>query len=423
MSQENILLDIIIFFAVTIIFVPLFRRMKLGNVFGYLVAGIVVGPYGLGFIKQQSNVFQLADIGLLLLLFVIGQELSPRRLSALKSKIAFDGGAQFVLTSFFFFIPTYFFIENMISAVVISMGLSLSSTAFVLSYLKDSKQLTRSYGQMSFSILLFQDIIIVPILTLLPFLSMSGTTTDLTITTFLTKLAIIVSSFAFLKFCLKPLLSIVQKESHEVFTAFCLLVIIGMAFVMDNVGLSKALGAFIAGIFFSDSEFKKDIESVINPFKGMLMGVFFLTFGLKFNLDFFYENIFFVIALCIGVMGAKAVLFYALGRYRFKDGSRSKKLALIMCQGGEFSLIVFAISQSHGIISETALNFLVCSMILSLFLAPILAKISESIVHLEEVQPTETPSNKLDNKPERKDVEEGVEETKTAAKESLQLVG
>ena len=385
MSTSEFLLDFIIFFAVTILFVPVFKRLKLGNIFGYLVAGIVVGPYGFGFIEGESNIYNLAEIGLIFLLFVIGQELSPRRLSALKSKIIIDGGLQFIMTILVTIIPLFWLTNNWVASFVISMAISLSSTAFVLSYLKDSKQLTLSYGQMAFSILLFQDMIIVPILTLLPFLGNQDTLNQLSPYSFLISISILLVSFLFLKFCLKPLMSFVQKESTEVFTAFCLLVIIGMAYIMESAGLSKALGAFIAGIYLSESEFKKDIETVVLPFKGMLMGVFFLTFGLRFNLDFFFSHMSTVIALCCAVLATKALVFYSLGYWRMVNSSRSKKLALLMCQGGEFGFVVLAMSFNYSIISQTQMDYLICALILSLFVAPVLTKFSETLFNLEEV--------------------------------------
>ncbi|MFT6631838.1 MAG: monovalent cation:proton antiporter-2 (CPA2) family protein [Bacteriovoracaceae bacterium] len=384
MATSQYLLDFIVFFAVTIIFVPAFRRLNLGNVFGYLVAGIIVGPYSMALITGESNIFHLAEIGLILLLFVIGQELSPRRLSTLRSKIIIDGGLQFVITTLVALGPSFWLTGSLKSAFVISMAISLSSTAFVLSYLKESKQLTLSYGQMSFSILLFQDIIIVPILTLLPFLSGAENFNNISLTSFAKSLGIVGLSFVCLRYLLKPLMSFVQKESTEVFTAFCLLVIIGMAYTMEVAGLSKALGSFIAGIFLSESEFKKEIENVIIPFKGMFMGVFFMTLGLQFNLDFFFENLFQVVLLCSGILLLKAIVFYALGSWRMSNSSRSKKLALVMCQGGEFGLVVLALSMQHSIIDKTQLDYLICAFTLSLFVAPLFARYSETIFLLEE---------------------------------------
>jgi monovalent cation:proton antiporter-2 (CPA2) family protein len=365
---------------VTIIFVPIFKRLKLGSVLGYLGAGIIVGPYGLKLISGEGNIFHLAELGLVFLLFLIGQELTPKRLSTLKTKIVFDGGAQFVFTTLIFCFPVYYFTQSWKSSLVVSMALSLSSTAFVLSYLKDTKQLTLSYGQLSFSILLFQDIIIVPILTLLPFLNGADAITHLTFSYFAKSLSILVGTFLFLKYCLRPLLSFVRKESSEVFTAFCLLVIIGMAFAMENVGLSKALGAFLAGIFLSEYEFKKEVESVILPFKGMLMGVFFMTFGLQFNLNFFSRELMSVVGICAGLVVGKFLIFYAIGIFRMPaDSAKAKRLSLLMSQGGEFGLIVIAMSLQQGIFSQSTHDYLMSAIILSLVISPVLSKVAEKV--------------------------------------------
>lgn len=384
MPKTEFLLDFIIFFGVTIIFVPIFRRLKLGAIFGYLVSGIMVGPFVMGLISKESEIVHLGEVGLILLLFVTGQELSPRRLSTLREKILFDGILQFSLTTAVIFLPCFYFLENITNSLIVSMAIALSSTAYVLSYLKETKQLTLSYGQSSFGILMFQDLIIVPILTLIPFIAGKESVDTISLQSFFINMGILVLSFVALKYLLKPLMSFVQKESNEVFTAFCLLVIFGMAFVMDRAGLSMALGSFLAGVFLSESEFKKEIEHVINPFKGMFMGVFFMTFGLKFNFYTLFDQWINVLLVSTGILLVKSTVLFSIGYFRSRNKIGSQKLAFLMCQGGEFGLVILLLSNQYKILNNTILDLIVCSLTITLFLAPLFSKFSESLAVKEE---------------------------------------
>ena len=372
MSKTNILHDLIIFFGLTIVFIPLFKRLKLGSVLGYLISGMIVGPYALSLITEKSSVTYLGEIGLILLLFMIGQELSPRRLKALKNQILIDGSTQFIVTTLLLIGPAYMIMGKWVSSLVVSMAISLSSTAYVLNYLKESKQLTLSYGKLAFSTLLYQDLIIVPVLTLIPFMGGKASFDSLSVSSFFIKLSITAFSFLFLMFFLRPLLKFVQKESNEVFNAFCLLVIMGMAYAMESAGLSKALGAFIAGVFLSDPEFKKDVENVILPFKSMFMGMFFMTIGLKFNLEFFINNFLEVIVLSLGMMSIKSFVLVILGAIRLGHVDSSKKLVSLLAPGGEFGLVILAMASDYSILTIDQSDLFLCGLTLTLLVAPLL---------------------------------------------------
>ncbi len=386
MSDTSTLYDLLIFFGLTIIFVPLFKRLKLGSVMGYLTAGILVGPYVLGLITEKSNILHLGEMGLVLLLFIIGQELSPVRLKALRSKILIDGGSQFFVTAALACIPAFILTQDFISSLLIAFAISLSSTAVALNYLKESKSLTLSYGNTAFSTLLFQDIIIVPIMTIIPFVSGKSVLSSLSFSSFLFKIGIIAASFAFLTFALKPLMSFVKKESHEVFTAFCLLVIIGMSYAMEQVGLSKALGSFLAGVFLSNSDFKKDIEQVILPFKSMFMGIFFMSIGLQFNVEFLIRNFWAVASTTLLIIGLKGSVLLPLGYIRLKSLKKASKYSLILSHGGEFSLVLLSLCYKFNILNTYRFELLLCSVAFSLILAPILSKSTEWIKWLDESQ-------------------------------------
>ena len=387
MSTESILIDCVYFLAATLTFVPLFKYLGLGSTLAYLTAGLVLGPDLLGIIDNSNFIFKLGDFGLILLLFVIGLELSPRRLSQLKSKIFIDGSLQFILTATLLTVVLLQFGYNFSESFVLAAAFSLSSTAFVLFYLKDSKQLTLSYGQSSFGILLFQDLIIIPLLTLIPFMETGASqVTQIDLTSVLVTLTGLAAIIAFGHFTLKPLVSFVHKKSdHEVFSATCLLIVLGTAFLITKLGLSMALGAFMAGIFLSNFEFKKEVENVILPFKGMLLGTFFMSFGLQFELSFIKENVFQIALITSLIICSKSIILVTVGRFRLKDMKKGIKLSLIMSQGGEFGFVVIATAVTHGLLTSHLSKLATTSILFTLFLAPVLSKISEFIDNQEKM--------------------------------------
>lgn len=394
MSTESILIDCVFFLAATLTFVPLFRLAGLGSTLGYLTAGLALGPDLLGIIDNSNFIFKLGDFGIILLLFVIGLELSPRRLSQLKSRIFIDGSLQFLFTTALLTLTFTYFGYGLSQSFILAAAFSLSSTAFVLFYLKDTKQLTLSYGQSSFGILLFQDLIIIPLLILIPFMQ-TGTTHFTQIDTFkilgtVTGLATII---AFGHFALKPLVSFIHKKcDHEIFSATCLLIALGTSLLVTKLGLSMALGAFMAGIFLSNFEFKKEVENVIQPFKGMLLGTFFMSFGLQFKIAFIQENFFEIALMTITILCTKSIILMIIGKFKLKETAKGAKLALIMSQGGEFGFVVIATAMTHGILSSDLSKLATTSILFTLFLAPVLSKLSEFIgqneKHLEKNQET-----------------------------------
>ena len=387
MSTESLLIDCVYFLTATLTFVPLFRSLGLGSTLGYLTAGLVFGPDMLGFIDNDNFIFKLADFGLILLLFVIGLELSPRRLSQLKNRIIGDGLVQFSVTSI---LLSFIFINlghSTISSIVLACAFALSSTAFVLSYLKETKQLTLSYGQSSFGILLFQDLIIIPLLTLIPFMTTSNQPSALiNFTSILMTVSGLVIIALFGHFALKPLISFVHKKcNNEVFTATCFLLVLGTSFLVAKLGLSKALGAFMAGMFLSDFEFKKEVENVITPFKGMLLGTFFMSFGLQFKINFIQTNFQEIILFTGVIFIVKSAVLVTMGRLKLKNWSKAFKLSLFMAPGGEFGFVVLAAALSHSVISSHLTQVTSSAILLSLFSAPILAKVANYFDHPSEI--------------------------------------
>jgi len=381
MSTHEFLVDFILFLGVTITLVPLFRSVKLSPILAYLLGGILAGPWCLELITDITSVFKLAELGIILLLFVIGLEISPRRLSALKKKIFIDGGLQMSITTIVFMYICHLFNLTIQESFVISISLSLSSTAFVLEYLKDSKQLTLSHGQMSFSILLFQDIVIIPILAFLPFLTpkldqeMPLSFSDFTMRTLVLLTILIVG-----RFIVRPTIGWVKNhQPQEIFTATCLILVIGMALIVEEIGLTKPLGAFLAGIILAESDFHTEVEKVIHPIKVMLIGIFFMAFGIEFNLNFFFANWEMILILNFAYIFVKFIILMPLGKIMLGHFKSGIKLGLLMGQGGEFGIVIISGAYHLNILSHDLNIILVSLFTSSLLFAPILAKISEYV--------------------------------------------
>lgn len=377
MFQESILLDIFYYLVATVALVPICKTLGLGNIFGYLMTGILLGPACFGLLSKSHHIEQISDFGIIMLLFVIGLELSPSRLKKLRGIIFKEGMAQFIVTSgiLCFFMTWYGY--SLLTSVVVSSSLSLSSTAFALYYLKESDQLTKSYGHSSFSILLFQDLIIIPILTILPFFAESSQIVgQFDYRGLFLNIIMIMGALIFGKFALIPAISwMYQSQSKEIFISSCLLLIVGASLLMDHIGLSKALGSFMAGIFLTNSKFRTEISSFSVPLKSMLMGVFFMAFGLSINMDYFRENITHVILVTTVFTLTKTVVLTIIGRVKSGRWSMGFKMGLLLGQGGEFGLLIIATATELFILNENESNLFISAVTLSIFMSPFFSKI------------------------------------------------
>ena len=285
-DQGNLEL-VLIFLLSAVIAVPLFRRFGLGAVLAYLVAGVVIGPFGLKIVKDPSSTLALSELGVVLLLFIIGLELSPARLWVMRRPVFLIGGLQVLLSALAIGAALMFFGWSWKTNLIIGLGLALSSTAVVLQLLAERKELTTGYGRLSFAILLFQDIAAIPLLALIPLLGEAKAAAQSTppLDGIVKALGIIFLVIILGRLLLKQIFRIVAwTQSSEVFTATALLVVVGTAYLMQLGGLSMALGAFLAGVLLADSEFRHELESQIEPFKGLLLGLFFIAVGMSINL-------------------------------------------------------------------------------------------------------------------------------------------
>ncbi len=361
-----------VFLLTAVLLVPLFQRLKLGAVLGYLGAGMLIGPFGLGMIGEVESTLQFAEFGVVLLLFLVGLELQPSRLWVLRRPVFGLGGAQVFATGAVLAALALAFGFSWQAALVAGFGLAMSSTALVLASLAERKQLAARHGREAFAVLLFQDVSVIPLLALLPLLSDSETHAAGGWTAAVKGLAVIAVVIISSRLVVRPVLKAVASYGgREVFTAAALLLVVGAALIMEKIGLSPSLGAFLAGVLLADSEFRHELEADIEPFKGLLLGLFFIAVGMSANLGLVWERPLAVLGLAFGLMLAKLALMYAIARIGGAPNDTAQRLAVSISQGGEFAFILFVAAGSLGIFAAGTAQLLVVVVTVSMLLAPL----------------------------------------------------
>ena len=381
--------QIAVFLAATVIAVPLFRRFKLSSVLGYLTAGMVIGPWGLGLFDDVESVLHLAEFGVVLLLFVIGLELQPSRLWVLRHSVFGAGTVQVALTTAVLAAAIMALGTPWTTALVIAFALSLSSTALVLQVLAERGELTARHGRASFAILLFQDLAIMPALVLLPLLAGQADTRVDWRAIALPVAAIFVVVVAG-RFLLRPLLRIVAATRvQEAFTAAALLVVVGTALLFESAGLSMALGAFIAGVLLADSEYRHELEADIEPFKGLLLGLFFIAVGMTANLDVLVDRPLVIVGLTLGYLVLKALAVWLGARLTRHDQPTAWRMAVSLAGGGEFAFVLFSLAAADGLLPRATVDLLVLVVTLSMVLSPLLIGAADRLAR--RLRPPSTP--------------------------------
>jgi len=393
--KESMLTDIFwnagLFLALSALVIPVLRYFKIPVSLGYLLAGIALGPYALGSLvptfpileafslDNASHVKILAELGIVLLLFVIGLELTPRRLWQMRSLVFGLGGAQVSVSALVIGIIAFLWGNNVQVSVLLGLGLALSSTAIVIQWLHEQKLFVSHVGRASFSILLFQDLAVIPILLLLTILSTDMGDNVLTYVSFsLVKMFVTVIAIYFAgKIALRPVFLFANKHGgSEVFMALSLLVIVVSASIASMAGLSMALGAFIAGLLLADTEYRHEISSLIIPFKSMLLGIFFLSFGMGINLHFIAEKPFWLMASVIGLMSMKACIIFALCKLWRQSTAVSAESAILLSQAGEFGLLVVGSALTVGLMEENVGQFMLITVGITMMITPLMAPLA-----------------------------------------------
>ena len=382
----------LIYLAAAIVAVPIAKRLGLGSVLGYLIAGILIGPYALGVVGDQTDIMHFAEFGVVMMLFLVGLELQPSRLWKLRHSILGLGGLQVVLTAAVIFAFCYwFFTMHWQTALAIGLMLALSSTAIVLQSLEEKGWLKQEAGQNAFSVLLFQDIAIIPILALLPLLAFAAPSSSKQISDSIiagwpvwqqvgVSVGVIAAIIAGGKYVSAPLFRyIAQTHMREIFTIFALFLVVAISLVMHSIGLSPALGTFLAGVVLAESEFRHELEADIEPFKGLLLGLFFITVGASINFELLFNQFSTVVALVALLIVIKACILFALA-VTFKISSKQKLLfTLALAQGGEFAFVLLSVTTTLSILTPEQTSLVTLVVAVSMLIAPLLLMLYEQI--------------------------------------------
>ena len=388
----------VVLLAAAVVAVPIFKRIGLGSVLGYLIAGLIIGPFGFAFFHDSASILHIAELGIVMYLFVIGLEMQPSHLWGLRREIFGLGTLQIVACSLALTGVGLLFGFTWQVAFIGAAGFVLTSTAIVMQLLGDRGDIAQPHGQKIVSILLFEDLLIVPLLAIVAFMApnhvVESTSTRLeNIGIGLIAIAGLIAAGYWL---LNPLFRLLAAaKAREVMTAAALLVVLGAALLMQVSGLSMAMGAFLAGVLLSESTFRHQIEADIEPFRGLLLGLFFLGVGMSLDLSVVAQNWQLIISGVLALMFAKALMIYVIARVTKSSHSEALDRALLMAQGGEFAFVLFTAAVSAQVIDNTVKSNLTAIVVLSMVLTPIIGIIfsrftkTDKTVSLENVSVAE----------------------------------
>ncbi|RTY95277.1 monovalent cation:proton antiporter-2 (CPA2) family protein [Flavobacterium sp. GT3R68] len=393
--DTNFLLQAIIYLSAAVICVPIAKKMGLSSTLGYLFAGMIIGPFVLGFIGHEGqDIMHFAEFGVVMMLFLIGLEMEPEKFWKMKRFILGMGSMQMIATTIVLFIGCLIFMEwNWKATLAISLSLALSSTAIVLQTIKEKGLSKTSMGRSSFAILLFQDIAVIPILAFLPLLSSVNPETVNEIQPSLisgyaswlqTLIVLGIISLIYFggRFVFVPLLHIIAKTRlQELFTASALLLVVGVSYLMQLVGLSPALGAFMAGVVLANSKFRHELEGDIAPFKGLLLGLFFIGVGASINFRLISINPLFIFAFGAILTMVKFVVLLAIGKFYKKRKDQNILMSLSLSQAGEFGFVIMSFSMLLNIIPSMLANQIMAVIALSMVATPFLLLINERLIY------------------------------------------
>ncbi|MCS4433080.1 monovalent cation:proton antiporter-2 (CPA2) family protein [Aquiflexum gelatinilyticum] len=391
--EDSFLFQAIIYLAAAIICVPIAKKLGMGSVLGYLLAGIIIGPYVLEFIGEEGeDIMHFAEFGVVMMLFLIGLELEPAKLWQMRAMITRIGLSQVLLTTVAFFGIMVGFGFSWQVSLAVSMSLSLSSTAIVLQSLKEKNQLDSAAGKNSFAVLLMQDIAVIPMLAIIPLLVVAGEALSSDhhgspveqfagwIQTLFVigavGLVVLLGRYAFV-----PILRIIARTRlRELFVASALLIVVGIAFLMELVGLSPALGTFLAGVVLANSEFKHELESDLDPFKGLLLGLFFIAVGASINFGLIGENAGLIISITLGILLIKTLILIGIGKYARLSLDQNLIFSIGLSQVGEFSFVTYSFASQLQILDKPTTEMLMAITAISMTVTPLLILLNEKLI-------------------------------------------
>lgn len=379
-ADSSMMLDATIFLGAAVILIPLAKRFGIATVLGYLFTGLLLGPSFLKVAGNPDDLLHFSEFGVVLLLFIIGLELQPSRLWALRQQIFVLGGLQVIVTGVVLMLLSWYFLDIRLSnSFVIGFGLALSSTAFVLQLLGEKKQLATTHGQQAFTILLFQDIAVIPLLAALPFLS--GAQEQNYDWIYFAKVISIFAGMIFVsRFVVRPFFKFVaSSNATELLTATALFIVLGVSLLMNYIGLSMALGAFLTGVLLADSEYRHELEASIEPFKGLLLGLFFMSVGMLTNVKLIVAKPLLIIGLAVLLMLIKFVVLTIIARLMGNKNESSIRLGVTLAQGGEFAFVLFSVATAQHLLTREQQNILNLVVTVSMAMTPLAFLLLEKI--------------------------------------------
>ena len=370
-----------IYLSAAVVTVPLAKKLGLGSILGYLAAGMAIGPWGLSLVSNVQDILHFAEFGVVLMLFLVGLELEPQRLWSLRRPIFGWGSAQVLSCAVLITGAALLFGVRWQIALVAGLGLALSSTAIALQAIGERNLMPTSSGQAGFSILLFQDVAAIPMLALLPLLALSGINSEPNdgiasesiALVAMKAIAVVGGVIVGGRLLLRPVLRwIANSGTPEIFTAAALLLVVGIAALMQAVGLSMALGAFLAGVLLAESEYRRELETDIEPFKGLLLGLFFIAVGMSIDFGVLRDAPGLMAAILVGFLGLKLALIYGLSALMKLPYQERPVFVVLLAQGGEFAFVVFQAAAGAQVFSAQTASLLIGAVALSMLLSPLL---------------------------------------------------
>ena len=376
-----LLLQAAVYFAAAVLAVMAAHRLGLGSVAGYLLAGIAIGPWGLKLIGQPEAIRAFAELGVVFLLFVIGLELEPQRLWSMRTRLIGLGLSQVLGSVAVIAGVALVFRIDLRVALVAGMALSLSSTALALQPLKERGALGSQGGQATFAILLFQDLAVIPMLAALPLLGESGGWSGFSWQGVGFAVAAVVGTLVLGHFIARPVFRhIARTRLREIFTAFALLLVLGIALLFETAGLSMALGAFLAGVLLAESEYRHEIEATIEPFKGLLLGLFFISVGMSVDFSVMLARPWIVVGLIVGLFALKSVVLWIIAARARLPTSERPLFILLVAQGGEFAFVILGLAALNGAIPAQTAQAITLAVALSMLATPFLLMLHDRVI-------------------------------------------
>lgn len=403
MEVQQFLVHIVVYLGVSLLIVPIALRFKLGSIIGYLLTGILIGPNMLKFVDDPHGIFDFAEFGVVILLFLIGLELNPKKLWQMKRPIFQLGALQVCLVTLVLAIVIRLFFGLQYStSFLIAFALSMSSTAFAIQLMKDFSETNSEQGRSAFAVLLFQDLSVIPALALIPVLFISSATENEggTLSKVAMSLGAIVAIILVGRYIVRHVFRIIAvTRIRELFTALALFIVIGTALIMSKVGLSMALGAFLAGVLLAESEYRHEIEADLEPFKGLLLGLFFISVGMALNISLLYREPLKVFGILFALVTLKFGIHFLVAKISGIKGIAALKFSALLAQGGEFAFVLFGVLQSQKLVESATIEPFSVAVTLSMGLSPLLYSYINNLACENELENAREFDKEFDQNP------------------------